>query len=295
MPVRRISIDDLPRNVADRIRFEEAAPKKWRDPERMPPAVQQELSQLWNGIAADVYDEVAGLRRTKAVDRDTITRVLSRVADRILDAEKVLVVAAVHHPLPGERPWRHIAVAGLSGAGAAASEELAVFTSGGTAVTLAILAAIVGEVAETYVAASARTRQYLQAGRSPDPVVVLLDVAEAAGYGASLGRRANLHIAHNAAEFLGERVAIRTTSRFARGLVPIAGIGLAAGLSGQGVRRVVSQPLRPPSADELRRLTADAMVESEDEAYERDRRRMLELDTEMIDDDEVVDPELDDL
>lgn len=287
--MRRRRIDDLPANVAARVRFESAAPKRWRDPDHLPPAVQAELAQLWNGIAADVYDEVAGLKRTRAIDREVITRVLSRVADRVLDAEKVLVVAAVHHPLPGERPWRHIAAAGASGAAAAASEELAVFTSGGTAVTLAILAAIVGEVAETYVAASARTRQYLQAGRSPDPVVVLLDVAEAAGYGQSFGRRANVHLAHQAAEYLGERVAVRTTSRFARGLVPVAGIGLAAGLSGQGVRRVVRQPLRPPSADELRRLTADALVETEDEAYERDRRRLLELTDDEPVDGEVVD------
>ena len=83
-----------------------------------------------------------------------------------------------------------MALAGLGGASAAAAEELALFGSFGTAAAVAILTAVVGEVFETYVAASARTREYQRAGRSPDPDVVLTDLAEAAGYATSVGRRA---------------------------------------------------------------------------------------------------------
>ena len=70
----------------------------------MPPAVQEELRELWDGIAADVYDEVAGLRRTKGLSSSTVERALGRVADRLLQAQRVVIFAAVHYPLKGERP-----------------------------------------------------------------------------------------------------------------------------------------------------------------------------------------------
>ena len=107
----------------------------------------------------------------------------------MLQAERVIIFAAVHFPLTSERPNRHLALAGLGGASAAAAEELAIVSSVGTAAAVAILTAVVGEVFETYVAASARTGEYRRAGRSPDPDIVLTDLAEPAGYG-HLGRSA---------------------------------------------------------------------------------------------------------
>ena len=110
-----------------------------------------------------------------------------------------MIVTAVHFPVPGEREWRHVAVAGAGGAVAAVAEEAAAIGSLGTATTVAIVAAVVGEVFESYVAASVRTRQYIAAGRSPDPAIIVTDLAEAAGFGESAGRRASARVAHDAA------------------------------------------------------------------------------------------------
>ncbi|MEZ5205941.1 MAG: hypothetical protein R2690_02915 [Acidimicrobiales bacterium] len=158
-PVRPLSLQDLPPAIAAKLQFDAAAPKRLRTAD-LPAPVAEELRQLWDGIVADVYDQVAGVSRRKALGRDQVQQVLQRVASRVVHAERVLIVAAVHAPVPASAEWKHVAMAGAGGAGAAFAEELAVLGSAGTAVTVAIVAAVAGEVLETYVAASARTVQY---------------------------------------------------------------------------------------------------------------------------------------
>jgi hypothetical protein len=60
---RHVELESLPPAVVERLRFERAAPKRFRS-ERIPPAVRTELEHLWDDVVADVYDEVAllGLR-----------------------------------------------------------------------------------------------------------------------------------------------------------------------------------------------------------------------------------------
>ena len=225
--------------MAERLSFDRAAPRRLRNDD-LPVEIQEELRDLWNGIAADIYDEVAGLRRRKAFRRDNVEQALRRVAGRLLQAERVVIVTAVHFPVPGEREWRHVAVAGAGGAVAAVAEEAAAIGSLGTATTVAIVAAVVGEVFESYVAASVRTRQYIAAGRSPDPAVIVTDLAEAAGYGESAGRRASARVAHDAASWLGEKLVTRTAVRFSRSLIPVVGVG--AGRRHLGLRRAAGDP-----------------------------------------------------
>ena len=168
-----------------------------------------------------------------------------------------------------------MALAGVGGASAAAAEELALFGSVGTATAAAILTAVVGEVFETYVAASARTRAYQRAGRSPDPDVVLTDLAEAAGYATSVGRRATPAMARDAAGWLSDLMLRRTAVRFSRALVPLAGVAIGAGMSMFNVRRVSRLALRPPAPDEVIRLAED--IVSDRHAYDEARQRYLEL------------------
>ena len=275
LPDRHVELSSLPPAIANRLRFEKAAPRRFRS-DKLPDVVREELEGLWDGIVADVYDEVAGLRKSKALSRDTVERALLRVADRLLQAERVVIVAGVHYPVSGTRPWKHAVVAGAGGGGAAAVQEVATFATFGTATTVAIVSAVVGEIFETYVAASARTRQYQEAQRIPDPASVVIDLAEAAGYGNSAGRRATVRAAQDAATWLGEQVVRRTATRFARGIVPVVGVGVGAGMSALGVRRVTKLPLRPVSELEVRRLAEEVM--GDPEAYAEARDRFLRLD-----------------
>ena len=237
---RHLQLADLPPAVAERISFDHAAPRRLRNDD-LPTEIQEELRDLWNGIAADIYDEVAGLRRRKAFRRDTSSTPSVRVAGRLLQAERVVIVTAVHFPVPGEREWRHVAVAGAGGAVAAVAEEAAAIGSLGTATTVAIVAAVVGEVFESYVAASVRTRQYIAAGRSPDPAIIVTDLAEAAGFGESAGRRAS------AAGGARCRVVARREAGDPHGrpLQPIAHPGHRCRRRGRhlGVRRAAGDPV----------------------------------------------------
>lgn len=258
-PGRHLTLADLPPAVADKLRFEHAAPRRLRD-EALPAEVRDELAGLWDGIVADVYDEVAGMRRRKAFSKDQVQRVIDRVGQRFLQAERVVIVAAVDKPLKGDADWKHVAAGGLGGAGAATAETVAAYGTMGTATTTAIVAAIAGEVLETYVAASARVHQYRRAHRSPDAGVIVTDLAEAAGYGDAIARRATNNVARDAATWLGEALLERTTRRFLRGLVPVVGIAIGGTMSALSVRKVTRLALRPPAEDELLRLANDLVV-----------------------------------
>ena len=273
---RHLELADLPPAVAERLSFDRAAPRRLRNDD-LPTEIQEELRDLWDGIAADIYDEVAGLRRRKAFRRDSVEQALRRVAGRLLQAERVVIVTAVHFPVPGEREWRHVAVAGVGGAAAAVAEEAAAIGSLGTATTVAIVAAVVGEVFESYVAASVRTRQYIAAGRSPDPAAIVTDLAEVAGYGESAGRRASARVAHDAASWLGEKLVTRTAVRFSRSLIPVVGVGAGAGISAIGVLRVTRLPLRPVSESEVVRLAEDVVADQQREGYAEAREAFLDL------------------
>jgi hypothetical protein len=234
--------------------------------------VRADLQELWDGLIADVYDEVTGLKRTRSLRRETVERVLARVSVRLLQAQRSVIVTAVHYPMRADEPWKHVAAAGVGGGAAAAAESVAAYGTAGAAATIALVSAMVGEVFETYIAASARTRQYQGAARSPDPTMVVTDLAEAAGYGGSIGRRASNQLAHDAAKWLGDRLLTRTASRFARGLIPVIGVGVGAGMSAFNVNKVVKIPLRPVSEQEVWRLAHGVMT---DEEYRTERERFL--------------------
>jgi hypothetical protein len=251
---------DLPPAVAEKLMFDEAAPRRLRG-DRLPAEAQAVLRELWDGIVADVYDEVAGQRRTKLWDKQLVARVLQRVAFRMQQGERALLVTGVYHPLAGDADWKQIGLASAGSGGAAAAEELAAYLSVGSGTTIAVTSAIVAELFETYVAASARTRQYRRAGRSPDAELVALDLAEALGFGGSVGRRSSREVAQQAVRWLGEHVAVRTGARFARGLLPVVGVVANAGVAGRNVRRVVQLPLRRPSEDEIVREANDLLSE----------------------------------
>jgi hypothetical protein len=245
------------------VAFDEAAPRRYRS-EKLPVEAQVLFREVWNDIVADIYDEVAGLRRTKLVNREVVERILRRVAERVRQAERALIVTSVYRPLGSDKEWKHVAMGGVGGAASAAAEEVATYATFGPGATVAIASAIVGELFETYVAGSARTVQYQRAGRSPAPDLIVADLAESAGLTAAMGRRASVDLSREAIRWLDGQLLRRTSKRFARGLVPVVGVAVGAGLSSTGVRRVLKMPLRPPSEEELLRLARQVVDEDPD-------------------------------
>lgn len=245
----------------------------------MPDEARQVFHDLWGDIIGDIYDEMAGRNRRQLFDREVINRVLARVAVRMQQGERALITAAVYAPLPGDREWKHIGVAGLGAGAGSVVEEAAAYLSAGTGATIAVASAILGELFETYVAASARTIQYRREGRSPDPELIATDLAESLGFSGSIGRRTNSELTRSVVSYLSEQLLVRTSARFARGLLPLMGIALNAGTSGRNIRRVVKLAMREPSEQEVMRHAQNIMLERQ--AWETARERfesMLGLD-----------------
>ena len=55
-PGAHVDLGDLPGDVAERIRFENAAPRMARS-KRLPPEARDALAAIWDDLIADVYDE----------------------------------------------------------------------------------------------------------------------------------------------------------------------------------------------------------------------------------------------
>ena len=262
-PRRELSLDELPPALARKLSFERAAPRRLRRDD-VPAEAREVLGNVWDAVVAEVWDEVAGTPRRKVFDKERMAEVLGRVTGTLQQGERALIVAAVYYPLPGDAGWKHAAMAGAGSAGAAAAGGLAVVGSAGTGAAVAITTAVVGELFETYAAASTRTIQYRRAQRSPDPALVAADLAEALGWEDGHGRRLDREMTTRALGWLSRTVTTRAGARLARGLLPVAGAVAAGGLASRDVLRVARLELRPPAEDELARLAGDLVDEGHD-------------------------------
>src|SRR5690606_28436069 len=117
----------------------------------LPPETREVVAGVWDAVVADVWDEVAGTTRRSLFDRDRMAEVLGRVADTAQQGERALIVAGVHHPMPGAASWKQATLAGLGAAGSATVGGVAVVGSAGAGAAVAVTAAVVGELLETYV------------------------------------------------------------------------------------------------------------------------------------------------
>jgi hypothetical protein len=275
---RHLSLRNLPPAVAEKVRFANAAPRRLRS-DKLPAEARQVFEDLWDGLVADVYDEVAGVSRRKLFSKKVVERVMQRVAVRVQQGERALIVTGVYWPMPGDADWKHVAVGGAGGAASAAAEEIAAFGSAGTGATVAVTAAIVGELFETYVATSGRTQQYRRTGRSPAPDLIVADLAETLGLTRAAGRRAGIGLTKEALGWLDHKIIERASRRFARGLVPVVGVASGAGMAGSGVRKLLKLPLRPASEDEVMRMAHEIVNDPSgyEAAYVEDLTR-FELD-----------------
>lgn len=247
-----VRLDDLPPEVAEQLRFGAAAPESLRRL-RVPPEVQSALRDLWNGVIGDLYDEIRRVRERdgeKALTRENAERIAGRVIDRIEEGQRAMVLAGTMEPLPWESSRRHIATAGLGVGGATMAAEIATYASFAVGAAVGAAAVIVSEAFETYVAASARTHQYQQVGRHPDPDVIAMDLAVALGDSTSISIPAEGEVTRSAVSWLGKVLVRKTARRMLRALIPFVGVAWNATSASRDVARVVKLPLRPPAAGE---------------------------------------------
>jgi hypothetical protein len=151
-------------------------------------------------------------------------------------------------------PTKHVAVAaGVSGTTTAAEQSMLI-ASATTAAALAVTTALVAELVEVYLAASARTGQYRAAHREPGPDLIAADLADALG-GTPLSARSNGRLAtQQALATLATRLLARSSRRLVQGATIGVGVAWSSGASVRTLRKVVGLEMRPPTTDELDRM-----------------------------------------
>ena len=249
-PESHVSLDDLPPEIAHQLDFDDAAPQTLPFLKSVPPEVRAALRDLWNGVIADIYDEVKIISADRHLHREHAERVAGRVVVRIEESQKAMVLAGTIQPLPWDDARRHVRSAAL-GVGSATGAA-AVATYGGFVVgaSVGVAAVIVSECFETYVAASARTHQYRAVGRDPGPEVIAMDIATALGQKTSIGIPAEGEFSRTAMKWLAKFLVEKTVKRILRMLVPIVGVAVNATSAHRDIRKVTSLPLRPPAPGE---------------------------------------------
>jgi hypothetical protein len=274
-PGHHTELADLPQEVADQLAFEVAAPAGLRKGKRYPPEVRTLMSEIWDGIVADVYvelvNEAAKGKKRGHFNRTTIRRIMGRVSDRLHRSQAALIVAGVYYPAPGG-PGAQAVAAGAAGGALAGIEEVVAYTSAGPAAAAAVTAAMISELLDTYLAASARTRQYQKWGRSPSAELIATELARARGaeFTTNKASRASMRALLRR---MGDDLVRRTGARFFRGLIPAVGIGINAVVSGRDVQRIAKLEPAPIDAEEAERLRDHAPSPPYDESM----RSILEL------------------
>ncbi|MBK9178654.1 MAG: hypothetical protein IPM45_03585 [Acidimicrobiales bacterium] len=265
VPVPRrvpVTLADLPPTLADRLRFDVAAPRAVRQP-AIPPEARRQFRAIWDSLVAELAWQYQHTGYAEARTPRDFERRLRRITPVIDQAERAVIYAGTHFPMPGGNPWAHIAYAGTASGGLTAVDQVLTYGSAGAAFAVAAATAVISELFDVYVAASARSRQYLRAGRDPDAEMVAVDLGEAlAGAGVTIaGRATRRRAAAPALLALAERLVRRSVSRFAKALLLVAGIGWAAASSARVVQKVTTPPLAPVDPDEAARLLRDAAAD----------------------------------
>lgn len=257
-PQRRPArLDDLTPELAERLRYERAAPLAARQPS-LPPEVRGQLERIWNALVAELALSYDGVPWRQARRPSGFEERLRRLRPLLDHAERAMVFLGTHHPVPGGRPWAHTAVAAGASGGMTAVDQLLAVGSAGAGFAAFAATAVVAELLEVYVAASARARQYERVGRSPDAALVALDLAEVWGGASLAGRSSRRRALLPALTSLTERLVRRSVTRFTKGLVLVGGVAWAAVASGRTIHQVTARPLPPVDPEEAARLARQA-------------------------------------
>ncbi len=248
-PESHVRLDDLPPDVARRLDFDDAAPASLKYL-KVPPEVAAALRDLWNGVIADVYDEIQIISADRHLHREHAERVAGRVVRRIEESQKAMVLAGTIQPLPGDDARAHARSAAIGVGGATGAAAIATYGGFVVGASVGVAAVIVSECFETYVAASARTHQYRAVGRTPDPEVIAMDIAAALGQKTSIGIPAEGEFARTAMKWLAKFLVEKTVKRILRMLLPVVGVAWNATSARRDILKVTSLPLRPPAPGE---------------------------------------------
>jgi hypothetical protein len=194
-------------------------------------------------------------RLTKVRSPGEVMSVFEEEVRRILN---VVVPVFVENPVPIRDPRVARVVVGLIAAGAAGAEEVEelslIFSSGVSAPGLATVLAFVllALLVEVGIAASLRANTIRNAGFEPDPAMVARDVQQAMLGAGPLGKRFAMKAA------LKNPASRKVLSRWAGGLIPVAGVVYSAWDAQATIAAIAAMPVIPSDSPPLHAAPAPA-------------------------------------
>jgi hypothetical protein len=185
-------------------------------------------------------------RLTKVRSPGEVMSVFEEEVRRILN---VVVPVFVENPVPIRDPRVARAVVGLIAAGAAGAEEIEelslIFSSGVSAPGIVTVLAFVllALLVEVGIAASLRANTIRNAGLEPDPATVARDVQQAMLGAGPLGKRFAVKAA------LKNPASRKVLSRWAGGLIPVAGVVYSAWDAQATIAAIAAMPIHDAATE----------------------------------------------
>jgi hypothetical protein len=241
-------------HVPPQLAFDRAAPRLIRNNDRLPAEAREAFRHVWDGIVVEVADHFHRHSYREARKPKNLRALLHRLEGLLNQAQELVIVCGTYWPLPGT-PTTQAVVATGGTAAVTGAEQVVAFGSAGTAATSVIATSLLLEIYETYVAASARTRQYRDAQRDPDHVQIAIDLANAWSNKRTERIMARQFI-DTALRRLERRLAIRAWRGVMEAISLVVGVLWAAGSTTRAMSQVLRLPMAPADEDELARMTA---------------------------------------
>jgi hypothetical protein len=207
-------------------------------------AAKQRVRDVYDGLPPDTAAELrkSALRLRKARSPRDAVAALEFEIETLFSS---IAPTRVEHPLPLRTTRGAIVTVAVVAGSAAALDEMeaiallipGVQTAAVPTLPVILGAALVSLTLEAYVAASLRVHQLRAAGIEPDPKSVVHDVVQA------MTGRADVKFTKFAAQALARRM----LRRWARGIVPIVGIGWATWDARKTMLAIDAMPVRAES------------------------------------------------
>ena len=238
--------------VPPQFAFDNAAPRIIRNNDRLPVEAREAFRHVWNGVVVEVADHFNRYSYRDARKPKNLKKLLHRLEGLLNQAQELMIVCGTYWPTPGTPATQ--AVIATSGSVAITGVEQAVaYGSAGMAATSVVASSLLLELYETYAAASARTRQYRDAHRDPDHVLIAVDLANA-WRNRRTEQIATRQFVDTALGQLEKRLAIRSWHKIVEAASLVVGMVWAAGSTTRAMSKALRQPMVPADEAELARL-----------------------------------------
>jgi hypothetical protein len=254
--------------------FDNAAPRILRSNDRLPAEAREAFRHVWDGVVVEVADHFNRYSYGEARKPRNLKKLLHRLEGLLNRAQELMIVCGTYWPMPGAATTQAVLATGGS-VTITGVEQAVAYGSAGMAATSVVASSLLLELYETYAAASARTRQYRDAQRDPDHVLIAVDLANA-WRSRRTEQIATRQFVDTALGQLEKRLAVRSWHKIVEAVSLVVGMVWAAGSTTRAMSKVLRQRMAPADEAELARLKARLHADGRP-SYDKGVQKLAEI------------------